>query len=60
MTQFLECLFVQYDFEGAQHHLAVCEQVLDDDYFLTSLREVRSLAAACPGRLTRRQHSPLC
>lgn len=26
ITQFLECLFVQYDFEGAQQKLKLCEQ----------------------------------
>lgn len=27
ITQFLECLLVQYDFEGAQQKLKLCEQV---------------------------------
>ena len=44
ITRFLDCLFLQYDFEGAQQQLALCEQVLDEDYFLTSIREVRRLA----------------
>ena len=39
MTEFLECLFVRYDFEGAQHKLAQCEEVLDGDFFLSALRE---------------------
>lgn len=39
VTEFLECLFVRYDFEGAQHKLAECEDVLDGDFFLSALRE---------------------
>ena len=39
VTEFLECLFVRYDFEGAQHKLAQCEEVLDGDFFLSALRE---------------------
>ncbi len=39
MTEFLECLFVRYDFEGAQLKLAQCEAVLDGDFFLSALRE---------------------
>ena len=40
ITRFLDCLFLQYDFEGAQQQLALCEQVLHDDYFLTAIKEV--------------------
>lgn len=39
VTEFLECLFVRYDFQGAQHKLAECEAVLDGDFFLSALRE---------------------
>ncbi len=39
VTEFLECLFVRYDFEGAQLKLAQCEAVLDGDFFLSALRE---------------------
>lgn len=64
ITQFLDCLFVQYDFEGAQRHLAVCEQVLDDDYFLTSIREVGAccLLPRCPcgGGLSDAAGSQIC
>jgi translation initiation factor 3 subunit E len=39
ITQFLDCLFVRYDFEGAQQKLVECEEVLDHDYFLSALKE---------------------
>ncbi|KAK9805784.1 hypothetical protein WJX73_009832 [Symbiochloris irregularis] len=39
ITQFLEALFVQYDFEGAQHMLAECEKLVENDYFLTAIKE---------------------
>lgn len=38
ITQFLECLFVHYDFDGAQKKLAECEAVIDADYFLTAIK----------------------
>jgi translation initiation factor 3 subunit E len=38
VTQLLECLFVNYDFDGAQQKLAECEAVLDADYFLTAVK----------------------
>lgn len=38
MTKFLTCLYVDYDFEGAQQQLQECETVLDNDFFLTALR----------------------
>eukprot|EP00775_Hariotina_reticulata_P011661 gene11661-11804_t len=38
ITQFLECLFVHYDFDGAQHKLLECESVIDNDYFLTAIK----------------------
>lgn len=38
ITQFLECLFVRYDFDGAQKKLAECEAVIDADYFLTAVK----------------------
>jgi translation initiation factor 3 subunit E len=28
ITEFLECLYVNYDFDGAQHKLHQCEQVI--------------------------------
>ncbi|CAL5227383.1 g10334 [Coccomyxa viridis] len=39
ITQFLECLFVRYDFEGAQVKLKECEAVLENDYFLAALKD---------------------
>ncbi|KAK9810213.1 hypothetical protein WJX72_006728 [[Myrmecia] bisecta] len=39
ITQFLECLFVRYDFEGAQQKLVECEEVIDNDFFLTACKE---------------------
>uniref|UniRef100_A0ACD5U7V8 Uncharacterized protein n=1 Tax=Avena sativa TaxID=4498 RepID=A0ACD5U7V8_AVESA len=34
ITEFLECLHVNYDFDGAQHKLIECEQVILNDPFL--------------------------
>ncbi|KAF0907900.1 hypothetical protein E2562_022293 [Oryza meyeriana var. granulata] len=34
ITEFLECLFVNYDFDGAQQKLIECEQVILNDPFL--------------------------
>lgn len=34
ITEFLECLYVNYDFEGAQKKLRECEQVILNDPFL--------------------------
>jgi translation initiation factor 3 subunit E len=36
--QFLECLFVHYDFDGAQQKLIECETVIEHDYFLTAIK----------------------
>ena len=36
VTEFIVCLFVDYDFEGAQKKLKECETVLANDYFLTA------------------------
>ncbi len=38
ITKFLICLYVDFDFEGAQQQLQECERVLDNDFFLTALR----------------------
>ena len=38
VTEFLICLYVDYDFEGAQQKLAECEVVLENDFFLTALK----------------------
>ncbi|WIA30440.1 hypothetical protein OEZ86_000524 [Tetradesmus obliquus] len=38
ITQFLECLFVHYDFDGAQQKLIECESVIEHDYFLTAIK----------------------
>ncbi|KAH7679356.1 Eukaryotic translation initiation factor 3 subunit E protein [Dioscorea alata] len=34
ITEFLECLYINYDFEGAQKKLKECEQVILNDPFL--------------------------
>lgn len=34
ITEFLECLYVNYDFEGAQQKLVECEKVILNDPFL--------------------------
>uniref|UniRef100_A0A7S0N9X6 Eukaryotic translation initiation factor 3 subunit E n=1 Tax=Chlamydomonas leiostraca TaxID=1034604 RepID=A0A7S0N9X6_9CHLO len=39
VTQFLESLFVHYDFDGAQQQLKECEDVIDNDFFLTACKE---------------------
>eukprot|EP00798_Chlamydomonas_sp_ICE-L_P007133 gene7133-239_t len=39
ITQFLESLYVNYDFDGAQQCLAECEGVLDNDFFLTACKD---------------------
>eukprot|EP00976_Prorocentrum_cordatum_P114744 1195891-Prorocentrum_minimum.AAC.10 len=39
ITEFLECLFVRYDFDGAQAKLRECEAVLKEDFFLNTVWE---------------------
>ena len=39
ITEFLVCLFVDYDFEAAQQKLAQCDEVLANDFFLVGCRE---------------------
>ncbi|GAB4815184.1 hypothetical protein N2152v2_002230 [Parachlorella kessleri] len=39
ITDFLYCLFVDFDFQGAQDKLALCEEVLDSDFFLVNAKE---------------------
>ncbi|GIY31435.1 eukaryotic translation initiation factor 3 subunit E [Caerostris darwini] len=36
ITEFVECLYVNFDFDGAQQKLRECEQVLANDFFLVS------------------------
>lgn len=38
ITEFIECLYVDFDFSGAQEKLAECEKVLDGDFFLVSCK----------------------
>ncbi|KAF8690463.1 hypothetical protein HU200_040817 [Digitaria exilis] len=40
VTEFLECLYVNYDFDGAQQKLMECEQVILNDPFLGKRIEV--------------------
>jgi len=39
ITEFLEALYVNFDFEGAQVKLRECEKVLTNDFFLVSTRD---------------------
>lgn len=39
VTEFVECLFVEFDFEGAQQKLRECDEVLKNDFFLVGCRE---------------------
>ncbi len=39
VTQFLDCVFVQYDFDGAQTKLKECELVLENDFFLAAYKD---------------------
>jgi translation initiation factor 3 subunit E len=36
ITEFLECLYVNFDFDGAQQKLRQCETVLNNDFFLVA------------------------
>merc|ERR1719336_1817136 len=36
ITEFLECLYVNFDFDGAQLKLRECETVLNNDFFLVA------------------------
>ncbi|KAJ3179978.1 Eukaryotic translation initiation factor 3 subunit E [Gaertneriomyces sp. JEL0708] len=39
ITEFMECLNVNFDFEGAQQKLKECDEVIANDFFLVSLQE---------------------
>ena len=39
ITTFLECLYVRYDFEGAQAALLECDALLKTDFFLVGCRD---------------------
>lgn len=39
ITEFIEALYVHFDFEGAQQKLKECEEVLSNDFFLVAARE---------------------
>lgn len=39
ITQFLEALYFDIDFDAAQEHLNACDQVLEADYFLSDLKK---------------------
>jgi translation initiation factor 3 subunit E len=36
ITEFISCLYVDYDFDGAQRKLKECEAVITNDFFLTA------------------------
>jgi len=36
ITEFVECLYINFDFDGAQEKLAECETVLKNDFFLVA------------------------
>lgn len=38
ITEFVECLYVNFDFDQAQQKLQECEKVLDHDFFLVDCR----------------------
>ena len=40
VTEFIECLYVNFDFDKAQLKLRDCEQVLANDFFLCGLQEL--------------------
>ena len=39
ITEFVECLYVNFDFDGAQKKLGECDSVLVDDFFLVACLE---------------------
>lgn len=39
ITEFLECLYVRFDFESAQQKLLECDKVLSNDFFLVACRD---------------------
>jgi translation initiation factor 3 subunit E len=39
VTEFIEALFINFDFEGAQKKLKECEYVLSHDFFLVATEE---------------------
>jgi translation initiation factor 3 subunit E len=39
VCEFLECLYVSYDFDGAQEHLRECAEVLANDFFLVACKD---------------------
>ena len=45
ITEFVRCLFVDYNFDGAQEQLAKCEEVLDNDFFLVAAKDAFMEAA---------------
>lgn len=36
ITELIECLYVKYDFDGAQQKLSECSEVFAKDFFLTA------------------------
>ena len=63
VTQFLTCLYVDFDFEGAQQKLAECETVLENDFFLTALKVRRfvlpyALSVLCQSQYGDLLHRP--
>ncbi|KAJ3205168.1 Eukaryotic translation initiation factor 3 subunit E [Dinochytrium kinnereticum] len=38
ITEFIECLYINFDFDGAQKKLQECEEVLSNDFFLVATR----------------------
>ncbi|KAI9091485.1 eIF3 subunit 6 N terminal domain-containing protein [Phlyctochytrium arcticum] len=39
IIEFIECLYVNFDFDGAQIKLKECDEVINNDFFLVSLQE---------------------
>ncbi|KAI8851172.1 eIF3 subunit 6 N terminal domain-containing protein [Chytridium lagenaria] len=38
ITEFIECLYINFDFDGAQKKLQECDAVLNNDFFLVATR----------------------
>lgn len=39
VTEFVEALYVRFDFDGAQKKLKECEEILSNDFFLNTIQE---------------------
>eukprot|EP00270_Netrium_digitus_P021589 TRINITY_DN930_c0_g1_i1.p1 TRINITY_DN930_c0_g1~~TRINITY_DN930_c0_g1_i1.p1 ORF type:complete len:458 (-),score=150.82 TRINITY_DN930_c0_g1_i1:108-1430(-) len=60
VTEFTIALFVDYDFEEAQKQLALCEEVLTDDFFLGKQQVQENGYASMPFRDDFMENARLC